>query len=65
MRVYGLTDLGKRIAKTKTGDTSEYRILQFLRENRTGTDDELDIVGGDRYTLKKMEERNLIKELTT
>ena len=65
MRVYGLTKLGERIASTKVGSNEEMRVLQFLFENKTGTEDELVVVGGDRYTMKKLVKEGLVRELTT
>ena len=65
IRVYALTELGKKIALTKNGDDEEIRVLQFLKENRTGTDDELSVAGGERYTIRQLKERGLIKELTS
>lgn len=65
IRVFALTELGKRIALTKNGDDEEMRVLQFLKENRTGTDDELSVAGGERYTIRRLKERGLLKELTT
>ena len=65
MRVFGLTKLGGRIATTREGDGEELRVLQFLKENKTGTDDELEVVGGESYVLRKLKERGLVRELTT
>lgn len=65
MQIYGLTKLGKKIAVTKDGSDEEMRVLQFLRENRTGTEDELSIVGGERYILKRLKGQGLVRELTT
>ena len=65
MRVYGLTDVGKRIASSKEGANDELKVLQFLKENRTGMEDELEVVGGDRYIMKKLVRENLVRELTT
>jgi len=65
IRVYGLTKLGKKIATTKDGSDETMRVLQFLRENRTGTSDELEIVGGESYILKRLKKEGLVRELTT
>jgi hypothetical protein len=64
MRVFCLTDLGKRIASTKEGSTDEMRVLQYLKDNKTGTDAELEVVA-ERYVIRKLLSRGLIKELTT
>jgi len=65
MRVFGLTELGKRIVSTRDGSDEEMRVLQFLRENRTGTDDELEVAGGEMYILRQLKDRGLVRELTT
>ena len=65
MRVFSLTELGKRIASTRDGDDEELRVLQFLKSNKTATDSELEVAGGERYTIRQLVSRGLIKELTT
>ncbi len=65
MRVYALTQLGKKVTSTREGSSDdEIRILQHIRENKTATDTELDVVG-DRWLVRRLKERGLIKELTT
>ena len=65
MRIFGLTSLGKKVASTKEGSSEEMRVLQFLRESRTGTEDELGVVGGESYVLRRLKSQGLIQELTT
>jgi len=65
MRIFGLTDLGKKVASTKEGDDEEMRTLQYLRENKTGTDSELEVVGGEGYVLRRLKRRGLVREVTT
>ena len=64
MRVFGLTELGRRIASTKDGSDEETRVLQFIKENRAVTDDELEVIGGESYMVRHLKERGLVKELT-
>ena len=64
IRVYALTELGRRIAKTKDGTSDELKLLQYLRENKTATGDELDIIG-ERWVVRRLKERGLVRELTT
>ncbi len=63
MRVYALTDLGKRITRTMEGNTEEMRVLNYLRDNKTATDDQLDVVA-ERWVVRSLKRRGLIKELT-
>ncbi len=63
MRVYTLTELGKRVTRNMDGGTEEMRVLNYLRDNKSATDDQLDIVG-DRATVRLLKKRGLIKELT-
>jgi hypothetical protein len=64
VRVYALTDLGKKVTRTLDGTNSEeMRILNYLRDYKTATDDELDKVG-ERWVVRRLKSRGLIKELT-
>lgn len=66
MKVFGLTDLGRRVARTKTGNSGEMRVMQYLYENRTATDSELDAVTGDaRFICIRLKRRGLVRELTS
>jgi hypothetical protein len=65
MKVYSLTKLGSRIAKTKTGDSPEMKVLQYLYENRTATDSEIETATGEKYVCGSLQRRGLIQELTT
>lgn len=65
MRVYSLTKLGRKVTVDRTGGSEEMKVLQFLRENKTATSDELEVVGGERYVLRRLKSRGLITELTT
>ncbi len=64
MRLFALTEAGKT-ASTRDGSDEESRVLRYLRENKTGTDDELEVVGGERYIMRSLKEHGLVKELTT
>lgn len=64
MRVYALTDVGKKVARNQDGtDADEMRVLNYLRDNKTATDDQLDIAG-ERWVISGLKRRGLIKELT-
>lgn len=64
MRVYGLTELGKKVIRNKWEDTEDFRILDYVRNNRSATESELDVIGS-RYAIRNLKERGLIRELTT
>lgn len=64
MRVYALTDLGKKIADKSGVPKEESAVLQFLKRNKTGTDSEMDVVG-ELYVVKRLIKRGLVQELTT
>ncbi len=65
MKVYALTKLGIKVARSKDGNGSdEVKVLGFIRDNKTATDSELEVVA-DRYTIRKLKERGLLQELTT
>jgi len=64
VRIYALTDLGKKVTRNFDGANSdEMRILNYLRDYKTATDDELDKVG-ERWVVRRLKSRGLIKELT-
>ena len=63
MRVYALTELGKKVTRNMDGGSDEMRILNYLRDNKTATDDQLDTVG-ERWLVRGLKKRVLIKELT-
>lgn len=64
MRVFALTSLGSKVAATKYEDSDRFKILAFLREHKTGTMEELSIVG-DRHIVRQLIRKGLVKELTT
>ena len=64
-RIYALTKLGKRAYKESSVDGDELKVLEYLKENHSASDDQLSIVGGERYILRGMKNRGLITELTT
>ena len=65
MRVFALTKLGKDVTRNYSGDSDEeLRILQYIRENKTATDGELDVVG-ERWMVRNLKSRGLVKELTS
>lgn len=65
MRVFSLTRLGRKIASTHSGHSHESKVLQYLRDNKTATDDEIEINCGGTWTIRKLKERGLIVELTS
>ena len=65
MRLFALTEAGKIAAKRDSGDDEESRVLSFLRQEQTATDDELEVVGGESYVMRQLKERGLVKELTS
>ncbi len=42
MRVFGLTKLGKRVASDDSDSGEEMRVLSYLRNNGSATEDELE-----------------------
>lgn len=64
IRVFALTKLGKKVTSSRANGSDEISVLQFIRENKTATEDELDAVGGERFVLRKLKSEGLVKELT-
>ena len=65
MKLYCRTVLGKRATSDRSGESDELRILDYLADNRTATDDQMEVAGGDRFIIKDMIDKGLLKELTT
>jgi len=59
-----LTALGKKVTASRSDNSDEMKVLQFLRENKTATDDELSVIG-ERWVVRRLRDRGLVKELTT
>ncbi len=64
MRVYALTLLGKRLTSQRDDDSDEMHVLHYIRQNKTATDDELEILGASRTMLERLKKRGLLQELT-
>lgn len=65
VRVFGLTKLGKRVASSGSDSGEEMQVLSFLRNNRSATEDELEVVGGERCVMRKLVRQGLARELTS
>ena len=63
-RIFALTKLGKRAYKDSSIDGDELRVLEYLKENHSASDDQLSVIGGERYILRQLKRRGLITELT-
>lgn len=65
VRVYTLTDTGRKVVTRDAGSTSsdEMRVLNYLRDNKSATDDQLDVVA-ERWVVRSLKEHGLVKELT-
>jgi len=64
VEVYALTELGRKVARDKQGDGDEMRVLHFIRDHKTATNEELGIVA-DSYVVKHLVREGLAKKLTT
>ena len=64
MKIYALTELGRKVARDKQGDDDEMRVLHFIRDHKTATDSELSVVA-DSYVVKHLARNGLVKELTS
>ena len=64
-RIFCLTKVGKRALRDSSADGDELKVLEYLKEAHSASDDQLSIVGGGHWILRRLEGRGLIKELTT
>jgi hypothetical protein len=64
MKVYALTDLGKKVTRDGSGTgTDEMRILNYVRDNKRVTDDQLE-VAGESWVVRRLVHDGLLKQLT-
>lgn len=63
MKVYGLTDIGKKVARDGGGTPEESRVLRALAEEKRMTSDQLDVVG-ERWVVRSLVNDGLVKVLT-
>lgn len=64
-KIFALTRLGKRAYRESSVEGDELRVLEYLKENHSASDDQLEIVGGEGWVLRGLKKHGLIKELTT
>ena len=65
MRAFALTKLGQRLARDGAGDSpEERRVLQYLDEHKTASDDDLEVAGGPRWVVRRLKREGLVMELT-
>lgn len=62
-RVYKITKLGKRVIRDSSLSEDELRILQYLKDNKSASGSQLEVVG-ERWMLRSLQRRKLVKELT-
>jgi len=62
--LYGLTKLGKKVYKNPSLDPDEMRIINYLKENKSVSSDQLEVIGGERWLIRRLEKRGFIKEFT-
>lgn len=65
MKLYKLTKLGRQAIHTLDGttDPDEKRILDYLKDYKTGTDSQL-AMAGETWVVRSLVRQKLIKELT-
>ena len=64
-RIYVLTKVGRRAYNDGSVSEEEFRVLEYLKGNKSASDDQLEIVGGEGGLLRGMKRGGLITELTT
>lgn len=66
MKIYELTKQGKRVARSDSEEANpeEMEVLKYLRSHKTASDDEIEINCGNKWVLRGLKKRRLIKELT-
>ena len=62
MKVYSLTSVGKEVVRNRTGDADTLRVLDFLYDNKTATEEEL-AIAGERWKIRSLRRHGLIRQL--
>jgi len=62
MKVFILTDVGKKVVKNRTGDTDTLRILDFLYENHTASEEDL-AIAGEKWRIRSLRRHGLIRQV--
>ena len=60
--VYTLTKMGKKIYKNPCLSDEEMRIINFLKDNKIASEDQLEVAGGERWIIKSLERHGYIKK---
>jgi len=63
-RIYKITKLGKRVLRDSALSQGELGILQYLKDNKTASSSQLEVAGGERWLIRSLQRRKLVKELT-
>ena len=64
-RIFTYSKLGKRAYRDNSVDEDEFRVLEHLVANKSASEDQLEIIGGERWRLRDMKKKGLVLELTT
>ena len=62
MKVFVLTDVGKKVVRNRTGDADTLRVLDFLYDNKTATEEEL-AIAGERWKIRSLKRHGLINQI--
>lgn len=62
-KVYKITKSGKRVLRDSSLSVEELSVLQYLADNKSASTSQLELVG-ERWIVKSLHRRKLIKELT-
>jgi len=62
-KIYEITKSGKRVLRDSSLSEDELRILQYVKDNKTASSDQLEVVGGEGWLVRSLKRRHLIKEL--
>ena len=63
-KIYKITKLGKKVIRDSSLAEDELRILQYLKDNKSASGSQLEVAGGERWMLRSLQRRKLVKEIT-
>ena len=60
--LYSLTKKGRKMYRNPILDPDEMKIINFLKENKSATKDQLEVITDEGWLVRSLDRRGFIKE---
>ena len=60
--VYSLTKKGKKVYKNPCLSGEEMRIINYIKDNKIASEDQLEVAGGELWVVKSLARHGYIKK---